>query len=931
MKKKTKYRLKNSLTIPYWIAVFICLICACLCLHLFHNSFFRALTKLNEKPIAEIEFKYRTAQRKFLERIAWDRLQQHSPVYNGDTINTAELSEATIRFIDGTILELADNSMAQVFLHDDGTLGTELKNGFANINSAENSSMILTSDNITLNVQGGTTLSAQKAEGTNDISLSVQDGNILLSNGQNITGGTALLNSQGITDSSFTVSRPLAMQKILNFSSENYPVNFEWQNSDKNEPLILQISTDKGFNNIIQTLSVKNLTSVTIDFPKGTYYWKLYSETKSSLEKNGRIQIIQALKPVLLSPSYDFSYKYRKSTPPVRFIWSESEAASAYNLVISKNADLSNPLIEKRSSSASYLISTLEKGIYYWQITPFYSINKTGLANPSEIGTFRIEQNAELKKPAVLSPKENGFVNKNNESITLSWKADNEAAFYNLIVSDKEDLSSNIISIKTDNNFYTIPKKEMGKLKEGKYYWTVALTDEEGNMSERSEVCSFYVTDGKIEQRTIFPQNNYSIWQPLLTDIRFTWKTRLPFKQNLQISKDSDFRNLVLNLEVNSTSYSGVQLKEGTYYWRIYAKEGSLVVKTDPKRLNIVGELEAPSPIEPSLTKKCAVRPDKDCIFNWKPVPGADYYRFRMYKNNGDSPLENNGDSPLIDNNFITGTTLAVNMKDFEEGFYKYEIQAFCYESDNSSRRSSALGKSNFILKKIKPVELISPADRTVIDGWTAVDKPLTITWQTGEIFADAQLIITKKNSSGNKKTEYDEKIFTLTDTKFTLPGLAAGEYEWTVKATTYDDLDISAAYSRTFRIEEIKPFDPPAEAQTDDGNLFDAAYIRNNPSITFRWQSVPRAKAYILTVYKDRKQIISETLTGSNNTSFEFKNLALLSRGDFIWKVKAVILGDDKKEILIDGKESENTFTIDFNLNSTGAKRKNTGALYGQ
>ena len=39
----------------------------------------------------------------------------------------------------------------------------------------------------------------------------------------------------------------------------------------------------------------------------------------------------------------------------------------------------------------------------------------------------------------------------------------------------------------------------------------------------------------------------------------------------------------------------------------------------------------------------------------------------------------------------------------------------------------------------------------------------------------------------------------------------------------------------------------------------------------------------------------------------------------------------DDKTEILIDGYKSENTFTIDYSLNSTGGKRKNMGDLYAQ
>ena len=96
MKKRTKYRLKNDLAVPFRIAVVICLFGAGTSYYLFHTNFFRALSKLDEEPIATITFKYRTAQRKFLDRVVWDRLRQNSPVYNGDIIHTAELSEATV-------------------------------------------------------------------------------------------------------------------------------------------------------------------------------------------------------------------------------------------------------------------------------------------------------------------------------------------------------------------------------------------------------------------------------------------------------------------------------------------------------------------------------------------------------------------------------------------------------------------------------------------------------------------------------------------------------------------------------------------------------------------------------------------------------------------------------------------------------------------
>ena len=105
MKKKTKSKSKNSLLL-FLFAMLISFSGAAFNSVLFYGSFFRSLTKMNEEPIATITFKYKVAQRKFLERVVWDRLRNNSPVYNGDTIHTSKLSEATIWLTDCNVMEL---------------------------------------------------------------------------------------------------------------------------------------------------------------------------------------------------------------------------------------------------------------------------------------------------------------------------------------------------------------------------------------------------------------------------------------------------------------------------------------------------------------------------------------------------------------------------------------------------------------------------------------------------------------------------------------------------------------------------------------------------------------------------------------------------------------------------------------------------------
>src|SRR5574344_576138 len=157
MKKKTRLSsVRNNFTIPFYLALAVCLLGAFFSSRQFYHSFFRSLTKLNEEPIATITFKYKTAQRKFLSRVVWDRLRQNSPVYNGDTIHTSDLSEATIWFTDGNTMDLSENTMAQVFVKEDKTLGAELTGGQAVVDSSgARSGMTLGSGGVQVQIHAG--------------------------------------------------------------------------------------------------------------------------------------------------------------------------------------------------------------------------------------------------------------------------------------------------------------------------------------------------------------------------------------------------------------------------------------------------------------------------------------------------------------------------------------------------------------------------------------------------------------------------------------------------------------------------------------------------------------------------------------------------------------------------------------------------------
>lgn len=114
MTKKRNTRLKASLAD---ILLFIlCSLGAATALGLYYKDINSWSLKNNEVAVAKIYFKKNVVQRKFIDNDIWERVNQESPIYNGDKIRTAQDSEIHAQFEKtGTKIQLKENSLIQIF------------------------------------------------------------------------------------------------------------------------------------------------------------------------------------------------------------------------------------------------------------------------------------------------------------------------------------------------------------------------------------------------------------------------------------------------------------------------------------------------------------------------------------------------------------------------------------------------------------------------------------------------------------------------------------------------------------------------------------------------------------------------------------------------------------------------------------------------
>lgn len=926
MKKKRSTRSKSSV-LGFFLTLIFLLSCAAgavWSIKKFYDSLNASLTKINEKPIATITFKYKTAQRKFQERMIWDRLRQHSPVYDGDTIRTAPESEATIYFEDGNIMELGENTMAQVFFHD-GHVETSVSGGSFVVNSSGSSNGVLVNagtSSVIVNAGSSIGASVSQESGT---SVKVASGQVVFTDENGITrameeGQAIALDSNGDEQiiPIITVYAPSPNAKVLAFAGDKESVAFKWavQNMGADDGLILQTSRDKKFEVIDQTLDLTGLSETAVEFAEGISYWRMYPKKAGpKYDAQSKVKVFLAPSPSLIAPESRSTYSYKTKMPDVRFSWTTNDVVTAFDLQIADNPQMENPVITQRTTTPSSIVSTLGTGTWYWRVTPFYTLNNIGLSKPSETRAFTISQRQGLEPPELILPAANERINTAlKDQIVFSWKNNPEAVGYEIKVSQDPQCYDVKIAEKSKANFFTI-KPSQFDMQEGTWYWRVTQYDADGDISDQSESRKFTTDRVTFEQRALYPPDNFVTLDSALSELRFTWKTNIPGDNKFQIARDKTFKNLVVDQVDNEKFFQGAKLAGGQYYWRISSAISPDQYSTEPRALRVAAQLTAPILTYPRKDDSLVSLGTSLTRFAWQAVADADYYQFNFYAK--ENPAE-----PIMSERVLS-TTKAVDLSNTKDGEYVWSVQACVDESATSARRVSPMSQGNFKLAQLRKIRLQYPEDGATIDGISALAYPDSARWACDQDLKQAVFTLSK-NPNG-----YSNPILAVSNptslVKF--PRLEPGIYYWTVRGTNTAGLNASAEKARYFTVSNIAALQKPRLSVPANNTVYGVAQIRASRKISFAWQPVPSATSYEFKLRNERGQVlISKTLTEPH---YELNDMADLKNGRFTYSVQA-------SQTLADGTLarrsdiSANAFTINLPA-AADIVIDETGVLYGR
>lgn len=945
MPKRTRYRSKGIQRLIDLFVILVCISAFVLSLYYFWFDLNATSERTDREEIATVTFKYKIAQRKFSDRVVWERLQQRSPLYNEDTIRTADMAEAMIYFKDGTELALKENSMLQIFYADD-RLAVSVSGGNIEVDTSNAASAVAVkmSDDSVVALAAGSKLVAKSDSENTGSSFQLQSGNGRITtkdgNEQRMEKGDAVKvdRSGNLSKAPLSVTSISDDMRILNFEDEAVPVHLEWKKSQndsalENLPVIIETSRSKDFSVLEESFSVAAGNAFDIPAREGTTYWRIYTEGTVADAAGGRVKVQKVSPAVITSPVTGTEYSYKNELPQICFTWKEMADADHYRLEISETEDFSKIVFKENCTTESRNINSLSEGVYYCRVTPFFRLNNAGYKGASQIVRFKILKKIQLQPPVLLVPADNSGImaGEKDTKLQFRWKAESSGSKYKILFSEDENFNTLIWEENTDKLSVskTFTAEELGS---GSYFWKVCSSDAGGENLEskvnRLEIQKFVAS----ENRLVYPPDGYVVEESKIRTLAFMWKLAGKIadgrKVYFQISDSADFKNLIIEKNVETGSLENLNLKKGTYFWRVGISSDEInqqAVYTQSRSIRIVPELAVPEMILPDAGETVILAEKEPLVIGWKEVESADFYWVKIVEAETQRTVYENEKNLENKINFIPEVELdSEKVKELV-----CHIQAVGEKTEyNDERRGK---ESTFHVKIRRPdmVKLVSPPAGKVFSGLEALKNPVVLEWAEGLDKAESSSLTLMKLQSDGSVGVVSE--IENPENKVSFTRLGEGTYYWNVKALASSGHVLDAEEGFCFTVLPVEELEKPVLKVPEDKLIMDRDYLKKNRNIVFEWQNVENATDYTFALYQKSKEDLLKRIYIEENVkknSIRFRQLNLLDVGDFEWQITAYSHAADGFEEQ-HSRTSGRTFRIELEMPSD-VKIKENGRLYG-
>lgn len=656
-------------------------------------------TSSQNEEIGTIVFKRQTAQRKYAEQVVWDDLAQSVPVYNYDTIRTADMSEAVIKLKDGTEIALNENSMILLVMSSDDASVEFMRGSIAANRDDTGRKLNITAGGAVVSLgEGALNLARGRGEG---LDVTLNRGSALVKSGESekevaTDQRIVVAGDVRVFDLKIRLAAPGPNEYFFTPAGKAAVV-FSWEPALREGQAWLETAADPSFAALTATRAVSGKTA-TLALPEGIAYWRVRTADRATgkveVSESRRLVVLKNEPLVPIAPPDGAVVRYTMSVPIILFRWSENSAGGTSTLSIYRDAKMEEQVKSVSIAGSSIAVDGLAVGTYFWRIER--TINAGGKRNTETSAPRRlvVERSDTPVAPELVYPAEGAAVNRlalERESAAFSWKKNTEHSLTRVEIARDRAFTDVIHSDNARGNVL----RPARTFETGTYYWRAVGVIDEKTSTPPSTVREFRVVEtgdialvGPADGATVAPEAAAES-----ASVDFAWRrSGIDGRYRLQVARDASFGSLYRERTADGTGVSVDDIEPGDYAWRVLLldEDGNELMRSATRTLAVRRALPTPEVLSPADGKIVDMSDSNALNFRWRPVREATLYRIGLYHV-----------KKGIHHNILTKETrdTAIAMTELEKldvGDFYWTLRAFEMRGGRTVARTSPEVRSRF-------------------------------------------------------------------------------------------------------------------------------------------------------------------------------------------------------------------------------------------
>jgi hypothetical protein len=356
--------------------------------------------------IAQVSFASSDIRRRPARSLSWDDISHGAEVREQDSIFVPPGAGAQITFVNGSRLELDENSLVVLEAPPLAAPRVGLKKG--GLSGATRG------QGIEIESANGKTSLASNTEARVDLRETGPRVEVFAGQAKVVASGgvqTVAANQVGAVAAGGKFDAVLSYRVTLKLPERNQhvfyrgaptPVALSWA-GEVPEGALLEVARDRGFGFVVHSVPAVSSDERFAPTEPGIYWWRIADGSGSALSEARRLTVIEDVPPVTLAPR-PREVVWQADGRPLSFAWAQVTGAGAYRLELAADAQFQTVLAFATVSEArATLDHRLDEGTYYWRVRVDDAEHSE--ASFSRTAMFRLIHKALPSAPELMNPE----------------------------------------------------------------------------------------------------------------------------------------------------------------------------------------------------------------------------------------------------------------------------------------------------------------------------------------------------------------------------------------------------------------------------------------------------------------------------------------------------------------------------------------------